>query len=238
MPTQNLLYKKHLRISDHISVQVPKLRDIIQQEDNYYGIVSMITATPYDMMVQLDDKGVDFTTIDDYELFLMTFETLKGSDTSLIFGDLDLSSFHLMISPQNNLVVLRSSDTGLIIDKGTHLKICQALRTIHGLTRNNKMPGNNDAKEYLLQRERRKLKRRMNRVENSQLEEMIVALVNTEQFSYDYDSVLDLTIYQFNESVRQIVKKIDFDNRMHGIYSGTVSAKDINPDELNWMKHK
>lgn len=238
MPTQSLLYKSDIQIADQIAVQIPKLRSIISQEDNYYGIVSTLTATPYDMMVQLDDKGVDFTSIDDYELFLMTFESLKSSDTSLVFGDLDLSTFHPMISPQNNLVVLRSPKTGLTIDKSTHVKICHALRTIHGLTRNNKMPGNDDAKDYLLKRERRKLRRKMNRVESSQLEELIVALVNTEQFSYNYDSVLDLTIYQFNESVRQIVKKIDFDNRMHGVYSGTVSVKDINPDELNWMKHK
>lgn len=71
----------------------------------------------------------------------------------------------------------------------------------------------------------------------SQLETLIVALVNTEQFSYDYESVKKMTIYQFNESVQQIVKKIEFDNRMHGVYSGTVSAKDLSEKDLNWMVH-
>ena len=238
MPIQSLLYKRDIKITDHISIHVPKLRDIIAQEDNYYGIVSTITSTPYDLMVQLDEKGIDFTTIDDYELFLITFGALKQEDTSLVFGDLDLALFYPAISPQNNTVVLRCAKTGAQIDRSVHFNICRTLRAIHGLKRNDKMPGNDDAKEYILQREKKKLRRRMSRTENSQLEELIVALVNTEQFSYDYDSVLDLTIYQFNESVRQIVKKIDFDNRMHGIYSGTVNAKNINPDELNWMKHK
>ena len=67
---------------------------------------------------------------------------------------------------------------------------------------------------------------------------MIVALVNTEQFKYDFDGVRDLTIYQFNESARQIIKKIDYDNRMRGVYAGTVDIKDLSQDDLNWLTHK
>lgn len=83
-----------------------------------------------------------------------------------------------------------------------------------------------------------KMRRRKNRVEDSQLEDLIVAMVNTEQFHYGFEDVLDLTIYQFNESVQQVIKKIDFDNKMHGIYAGTISAKDLNQNDLNWLSHK
>ena len=89
----------------------------------------------------------------------------------------------------------------------------------------------------MLERARKKLKRRRKKAEASQLESLIIALVNTEQFPYKFDEVLDLTIYQFNESVLQVVKKIDFDNRMHGIYAGTISAKNMSQDYLNWMVH-
>lgn len=50
--------------------------------------------------------------------------------------------------------------------------------------------------------------------------------------------ILELSIYQFNESVRQIIKKIDYDNKMYGVYAGTVSAKDLSQDDLNWLTHK
>ena len=63
-------------------------------------------------------------------------------------------------------------------------------------------------------------------------------MVNTEQYKYGYESTRDLSIYQFNESVRQIIKKVDYDNRMYGVYSGTVSAKDLSQDDLNWLTHK
>ena len=75
---------------------------------------------------------------------------------------------------------------------------------------------------------------------DSQLEGLIVALVNTEQFHYGFEGTRELSIYQFNEGVRQVIKKIDYDNRMHGVYApGTVSAKRFGAkDDLNWLTHK
>lgn len=238
MAVRNLLYKNELLVNEDIQIVIPTVGEILEQEDTYYSMVSMITATPYDMMVQLDDMKIDFTEIDDYQLFIIVFNALKTHDTSLIFGSLDLSGFSVMINPQNNTVVLRNPETGVMIDRSIHHQICQAVRTIHHLKRNNRKPANGEAKKYMLQRARAKMKRQKSRIEDSQLEELIVALVNTEQFHYDFDSVRNLTIYQFNESVRQVVKKIDFDNKMHGIYAGTISAKDMSQDDLNWLTHK
>lgn len=238
MPTLNLLYKERYPVTNFLEIVIPTVGEILEQEDSYYTMVSMITATPCDMMVQLDDAGIDFTELNDFQLFLMVFEALKGQDTSLIFGDLNLRKFEQMVDPQNNSVVLRNRETGDKIDKGTHVLMCQAIRKIHHLERNNRKPANAEAKRYMLERARKKLRRRQNRVEDSQLEELIVALVNTEQFHYGFADVRDLTIYQFNESLRQVIKKIDFDNRMHGVYAGTISAKDMSQDDLNWLTHK
>lgn len=238
MATRHLLYQREYPVNDQISIRIPTVGEILPQEDIYYGMVSMITATPYDMMVQLDDIGIDYTTINDYDLFLLVFNAMKREDTSLIFGDLDLQRFETMINPQNNMVVLRDKSSGIVIDRSIHSGICQAIRAIHHLKRNARKPGNSEAKAYLLQRARMKMRRRKNRVEDSQLEDLIVAMVNTEQFHYGFEDVLDLTIYQFNESVQQVIKKIDFDNKMHGIYAGTISAKDLNQNDLNWLSHK
>lgn len=238
MPIQNLLYAHEYVINDCIKIPIPTVGEILEQEDNYYSLVSLITATPYDMMVQLDDMGIDFSEISDYELFILMFQFLKTRDTSLLFGALDLSHFSVVVNPQNNTIVLRDSESGAVIDQSIYTILCQAIRKIHHLKRNFRNPANGEAKKYMLHRARMKLKRHNTRNEGSQLEELIVALVNTEQFHYNFDTARDLTIYQFNESVQQIVKKIDFDNRMHGIYAGTVSAKDMSQDDLNWLTHK
>ena len=238
MATQNLLYKRSIPINEHIQVMIPTVGEILEDEDAYYSMVTAITATPYDMMVQLDDIGIDFTEVNDYDLFLRTFEELKTLNTKLIFGSLNLSDFTLSANLESNMLVFRDSKTGAVIDRNIHYQICEAIRKIHHLTRNNRTPANKDAKEFMLQRARAKMRRNKNRVEDSQIEGLIVALVNTEQFSYDFEGVRELTIYQFNESVKQVIKKIDFDNKMRGIYAGTISAKDMKPDDLNWLTHK
>lgn len=235
---QSLLYEDSIRINDYIEVRIPKVEDILANEEQYYGIVSTLVATPFDMMVQLDDIGIDFTEIDDYELFLITFQTIRSQDTSLIFGDLDLSGFEPAINEENQTIVLLDKNTGIVIDKAVFFQIAEALRKIHHLERNRKKAGNVEAKKFLIERARVKLKRQRRKSQTSQLEPLIIAMVNTEQYKYNYEETKALSIFQFNESVVQIVKKVDYMNKMHGVYSGTVSVKDLNQDDLNWLTHK
>lgn len=233
-----LLYGRSIPITEQISLAVPTVGEILDHEDDYYALVSMLTAMPIDFMVQLDDIGVDFTTINEYELFLILFNTIREMDTKLIFGDLDLSRFELAKHIESGMPVVYDEIDNIVIDRVVHTKIANTLREIHHLEKDVRKPGNREAKEYLLERARKKLKRRKKRKERSQLQQLIVAMVNTEQFKYDFNGVRELTIYQFNESVRQIQHKIDYDNKMHGIYAGTVDPKKINQDELNWLIHK
>jgi hypothetical protein len=238
MATLNLLYKQEYAINEHIKIQIPTVGEVLDNEDDYYTMVTMLTAMPVDMMVQLDDIGVDFTAVNEYELFLILFNALKDKDTSLIFGELDLKPFRSAVNPQNNTIVLRDKETGVVIDRGIQGQIASVLRKIHNLKRNNRKPANQEAREYMLQRAREKMRRRSKRMNDSQLEELIVAMVNTEQFHYGFEGTRELSIYQFNESVRQVIKKIDYDNRMHGVYAGTVNAKELSQDDLNWLTHK
>ncbi len=238
MSTLNLLYKKEYAINDYIKVRIPTVGEILDCEDEYYGMVSMFTAMPIDMMVQLDEIGVDFTTINEWDLFLLFFNTLKKRDTSLLLGDLDLSEFKIAFNGKNKTAFIANKKTGVKIDRAIHGQIASTLRKIHHLEKNIRKPANGDAKEYMIRRAKEKMMRQKKRMSDSQLEGLIVALVNTEQFHYGFEGTRELSIYQFNESVRQVIKKIDYDNKMHGIYAGTVSAKDLSQDDLNWLSHK
>ena len=191
MAIRHLLYERELKVNDDISIVIPTVREVLEQEEEYYGLVSLITATPYDMMVQLDDLGIDFREISDYELFLLSFEAIKSADTHLVFGDLDTTGFERMVNTHNGTLALTNKKTGLVIDMAIHYQICEALRAIHHLKKNIKHAGNVEAKDYLLERARKKLKRRRKKAEASQLESLIIALVNTEQFPYKLEEVLD-----------------------------------------------
>lgn len=210
----------------------------MEDERAYEGLLTAITATPYDFMVQLDDIGVDFDQISSFELFLMLFERIKEADTRLVFGDLDLSQFETAVNQQNENIVLIDKASGIVIDRAVHDQICRVIRTVNHLEKTDKKPGNEEAKKYMIERARIKQRRAARRPYRSQLEEMIVALVNTEQFKYGYEQVLDLTIYQFYASVHQIIKKVNYDNLMIGCYAGTVNTKELSQDQLNWLTSK
>lgn len=233
-----LLYATDYRINDYIRIVIPTVGQILDNEDAYYAALGAIVATPYDYMVQLDDIGIDFSTINDYELFMLLFNGLKSMDTSLIFGDLDLSGFSAAVNKENDMPCMVNFETGAVIDRGIYTRMCKVLCQINEIKRVDKDPGNEAAKKYMIERARKKQKRAANKPKRSFLEDSITALVNTEQFKYDYESVKNITIYQFNSSLHQIMHKIDFDNLMIGVYAGTVSTKDISSDKLNWIYQK
>lgn len=239
MPTLNLLYQKKYAINDSISVIIPTVGEIIDSnEDLYYNLVSVLTAMPIDFLVQLEDAGINFTSINEYDLFLLMFEGLKTQDTSLIFRDLDLSKFKMVMNEQNGNIILFDEENDIKIDRAIHGQIAGILRKIHHLEKNRRKPANDEAKQFMIKRARDKMRRYKNRHEDSQLESLIVAMVNTEQYKYDFERTKELSIYQFNESVRQVIKKVDYDNRMYGVYTGTIDAKELSQDDLNWLTHK
>ncbi len=238
MSTLNLLYKKQYDINDSIKVIIPTVGEIIDNEDNYYSVITALTAMPIDLMVQLDESGIDYTEINEYDLFLILSEGLKSQDTHLVLGDLYFTKFEVCINQQNGSFVLYDAEDDIVIDRAVHAKIAGVLRKIHHLEKNRRKPANKEAKDYMMERAKAKMRRNRNRKQESQLEPLIISMVNTEQYKYDFEGTRELSIYQFNESVRQIIKKVDYDNRMYGVYAGTINAKELSQDDLNWLTHK
>ena len=90
---KSLLNATSVDIVPNLSIRIPTVGEILEDEDKYYGIVSSLTATPFQYMVQLDDIGIDYTQITDYQLFMMLFPMYAKSDLSSLFSDLDTSDF-------------------------------------------------------------------------------------------------------------------------------------------------
>lgn len=236
--SRGYLYARSFPINDHISITIPTVGQIWDNEAEYYSLITGIIATPSDFMVQLDDIGIDFSKISSFELFLLLFNGMKSVDTSLVFGNLDLSRFKTAINGKNGKVVLVDQENDIVIDQAIHDQIRRVIRKINHLEKSDKTPGNEEAKKYMIERARIKQRRASRRPYKSQLEDLIVAMVNTEQFKYDYEQTRELTIYQFHASVYQIIRKINYDNTMIGCYAGTINAKELSQDQLNWLTSK
>ena len=220
-----------------LSIRIPTVGEILDDEFTYYSIISSLTATPYQYMVQLDDMGVDFTTITDYQLFVMLFSIYTRSDLSMVFGNLNTSNFE--IRQNGSLQYLYDPDNNLEINEKIYYDIVSTIRKINLLERVNYKPGNESARKYLLEKERKKQKRSAAKKQVPYLEKLVIALVNTSEFPYDYDSCMDLSIYKLHQSFKQIQHKIAFDNTMVGVYAGTVDTSRLsNKDILSWIPSK
>ena len=231
-----LLYADRYNINDRIYVRIPTVGEVLENEDTYYEIVYSIIATPYDLMVQLDDNGIDFTKITAFELFCLLFGHLREMDTSLVFGDLDLSKFKTVINNQNGNLVLHDEENDITIDRAIHGQICACLRKILNIPKTEKTPGNEEARVYMLEKARKKLRRKKRQKQpDSQIEDLIIALVNTAEFPYNYMSVRDISIYQFYASLKQVTHKVKFDKTMIGVYAGTVQFDKLDMDERSWI---
>lgn len=221
-----------------LSIRIPTVGEILNDEFSYYNIVSSLTASPFQYMVQLDDIGIDFTTVSDFELFQTLFLMYVNSDLSLIFGDLDISDFELYKNKKQQMV-LYSPKNDIEINKKTYDYLVYIIRKINLFEKVKYKPGNESAKKYLLIKEKKKQKRNSKKTQEPYLEKLVVALVNTNEFPYNYDSCMDLSIYRFNQSFKQIQHKINFDNTMVGVYAGTVDTSKLsNKDTLTWIPNK
>ena len=236
---KSLLNATSVEIVPNLSLRIPTVGEILEDEDKYYGIVSSLTATPFQYMVQLDDMGIDFTTITDYQLFMMLFPMYAKSDLSLLFGDLDTSDFGIYINQQDNSQVIYSPNNNIIIDELIYNDLADTIRKINLFEKVKSKPGNESARKYLLEKERKKQKRNAKKPKEPYLEKLVIALVNTSEFPYNYETCMDLSIYKFNQSFKQIQQKITFDNTMIGVYAGTVdTSKMTNKDALSWISSK
>lgn len=218
-----------------LSIRIPTVGEILENEQNYYNIISSLTASPYQYMVQLNDVfHIDYTTITDYDLFKMLFSAYLQSDLSIIFGDLNISDFQ--ISKHDDLF---SPSNDIEINEKVYNDLANTIRKINLLEKVNYKPGNESAKKYLLEKERKRQKRNAKKPYEPYLEKIVIALVNTSEFPYDYDSCMDLSIYRFNQSFKQIQHKIAFDKTMIGVYAGTVDTSKLsNKDALTWIPNK
>lgn len=232
----SLLVARSIPVADFLSVYVPTVGEILFSDDReYYQTVTTLISTPYDLMVQLDDMGIDYEQITDFELFMLLFQSLQHRDLSLIFPGLDSSLLRPAKNKENGQTVLWDSINGIVIDELVYNEICDALRKIHFTEKPKYKAGNKEAKKFLIERTRLKQKRQAKKPYRSFLEDLVVAMVNTEEFKYNYQETMDLTIYQFNASVRQIQRKINYNHVMSGCYFGTVDIKKIDQRELNWL---
>ena len=236
---KSLLKLDKVDITPQIQIRIPTVGEILDDEQSYYNLISSLTAIPYQYMVQLDDLGIDFTQITDFQLFMMLFPSFAKGDMKALFGEIDLSDISIHLNNQNGTQVLYSHKNDIEINEFVYTQLVDTLRKVNNFEKFKGKPGNEAARKYLIDKERKRQKRRSNKPYEPYLEKMVIALVNSPEFKYNYEEVMDLSIYKFNQSFKQIQTRITFDNTMIGVYAGTVDTSKLNDRScLSWLQIK
>ncbi len=203
-------------------------------EDSYFRMAQAFSSVPYDAQLWLDDMGIDYQEISEFELFYLILCGYRGKDLSLLFGPLDLSHMEYGRKTDGSYVIFDSSQE-LEIDEMLQREISDGIRIIHGWKRTEKTAGNQESKKYTLEKLRKQQKRSQKKKGGKYLEDLVVAMVNHHDFKYDYASVRKLNIYCFNRSVSQIQHNRNAGLLLQAVYNGKIDSSKIDEKSMGFI---
>lgn len=221
-----------------MSIKTPTLGEICDYgEKEYLSLLSMFTATTIDRCAQLDDIGIDYTTITDFQMFCMFVGNLDVNSTKIIFGDIDFSEFAYVLKDDKPCLVNKDD---VCIDENNYKIMANLIRRIHNIPAPKYTQVKNEfAKKQLITDARndalfqKKLKAYSG--EHSVYQPYISALVNHPYFKYNWNDVWQMKVYAFFDSLNRISIISNANHLYTGLYSGCVEYKKIKKD-LDWLR--
>ena len=229
-----ILRGKDIIINDFITLLQPNIGDITEiGEQRFFSIFHSLCGIPSDMKSVLFDAGIDYMKISDWEYFLSLCKVYKQEDTALIFGDLDFSKGKMFMDKETGKTVLML-EQGIITEE-IYEQFIPLVREMIGYTVKREKAANKFTKKILIDEDREKRQLAKGKKYESFLFSIVLSLVNTEEFPYNYETVFDCTIYQIMKSFLQIQNKKSACALYQGSMSGFVDTSKINKANFSWV---
>ena len=233
---------KDIVVNDFISIRQPTIDEITDYgEINYYSMIHTLCSVGADLKWQLDDIGIDYTKISDFELFYSVLsKQFNKEQTQIIFGDvLDFQKMEIKFDnnlQENVLIQYLDENEYIQIDRYVYSYMINILRKMHGIKRNDEIPGNEETRKILIEDAREAYEDNIGKKQKSFLMPLVSALVNSEGFKRDDNSVFNMKIYSFMDSVARINRIKMADLLLTSGYSGFgIDLKKIDKNETNWL---
>ena len=223
-------------INEYITITQPTIDQIVKYgEASYFSMVHTLTAIPSDMKsIIWDQMQLDWTKIEDFELFMILSQTLTPDKTGILFGDLDFSKLRPFNNNQNDEVVLANKETGLIIDKLIYTRIANYLRKLHGITPKPEKAKGKRAKQAMIDEDRRIHEFNKDKPFKSFLMPLISSLKVKQGYTKDY--VRNMGLFEFFSDISRIQAIDSADHLLNGMYCGMADLSKIDKKNFNWMR--
>ncbi len=237
-----LLYLgEDLIINDKIKVHQPSVLDIACfGERKYFNTIYTMCSIPSNFKSELWDLGYNYGKVKDFECFILLTRSISVEDTKLLFGDtLSLKDMIPAVNPQNDELILVDYQNDIIIDEYIYTQIIEYVREMHNIHPKRERAANKETLDILIKEDRmKKSAKKDDSDEESILLPLISSMINCPGFKYDIQSLKNLGIYPFMDSVQRIQAINTATSITNGMYSGMVDLSK-NPNltkQLNWLR--
>ncbi|MDE7016029.1 MAG: hypothetical protein K2P65_00440 [Lachnospiraceae bacterium] len=246
LPDQLVLYRgcPH-KITDEISIRIPSLEEICAYgESAYYSMVHMLCSVGVDLCWQLEEANIPFDQISDFELFYSILRCYFGTEqTKILFGEyLNLKEMKLRKNEKGEAYLeqkIATENDGyktLTIDEHTYYEIVKYLRAFHNLKRNDAVAGTNSCRIAFIEDAKAEYEAAQNKPRTSYLLPLISTMVNHDGFKRNDQTIWDMNIFAFMDSVKRVDKIRNSNLLLQSGYSGFgIDLKKIKKEELNYM---
>ena len=232
-----MYFREPLKLNDKIVLYQPTIGDIVSfGEKEYYSMVHTLSCIPSDMKSQLEDMGIDYMEISDFELFIMLSRGLKKEDTILLLGDLDLSKFAIYEDSNIKDIVLYDEENDIRIDRLMYMKIAEYVRKLHGIKPKIEKAANKTTKRILIQLDRDRIAKAQKEGYKSQLKPLISAMMRYPGFKYKSTELKECGLYEFMDTIQGAQIYVSSTALLQGSYSGMIDTSKINKKEFNWLR--
>lgn len=213
------------RINDKIHIEFPTVREIMFDigEKKYWTAIYSIVSTPSDLIAQLDDRGLDWEKVADFDIFIMNF-ILNGDGIKVLLPMIDTTKFVLTENPDSKEIILYDETNDITIDRNIYECIADYIRYAHGLKKNVIRAANAYTHRDLIEdaHDQIEIDKRKSKSHKSQMKAYISYIIGS--LGYKVDDVLDMRINFFFDCVKR-VNAIDTAQQMpFMIYYGMVDT--------------
>jgi hypothetical protein len=222
-------------INDKIKVLQPNLRQVLEfGERQYFSVIQTLCSTSSNMKSQLADMGLDWETIEDFQMFMMLAQSLDKEKTKLVLGDIDLSKFKIFENKENGEPVMFDQENDIIIDRLIYLRIVEYLRRVHGLTRAYDRTKNRFVHEMAIEMDREEIQSNAKKPYKSFLWPLISSVKARQGYTKQY--ILDMQLFEIVHEANRLQVIVQTDAVLTGAHCGMVDTKKIPKESFNWMR--
>lgn len=223
-------------INEQIKLMQPTIGQVVDYgEASYFSMIHTLTAIPSDVKSMLwDQMELDWTKVEDFDLFIMFSQTMTPDKTGIIFGDLDFSKLKPYRHPQNDEIVLADKDAGILIDKLVYMRMMTFLRKLHNITPKPERAKGKRAKQAMIDEDRRNRELNKDKPFRSYLLPLISAVKVKQGYTKDY--VRNMGLYEFFDDLARLQVINSADHLLSGMYCGMADLSKVDKKELNWLR--